>query len=102
MTMQEYLEEIEHAASETLRLVWSEHQQLEDFQAHLALLRAQIEDSQRRIDWLNENPEFDDDSQATYMTHESYFGPEKELYYRVKLWPNFRPCWMCGSSRRML
>jgi hypothetical protein len=84
MTMQEYLNEMKHAATDTLRLVWSERKQLEDFEAHLARLRLEIENSQRRIDWLNENPEFDDDFQATYMTYESYFGPEKELYYSGK------------------
>jgi len=84
MKMQEYLKEIEHAATETLRLARSERKQLEDFEAHLSCLRSQLEDSRSRIEWLNQNPDFDDDFQATYMTYESYFGPEQELYHSGK------------------
>jgi hypothetical protein len=41
MTMPEYLKEIEHAASETLRLAWSEQKQLEELEAFIARLTAQ-------------------------------------------------------------
>ena len=81
MRMQEYLNEMKHAASETLRLSWSEHKQLEDLEAYIARLTAQIEDSARRIQWLTDNPEFDDDLQSTAMHWESYFGPEKDKHY---------------------
>jgi hypothetical protein len=38
MAMSEYLKEMEHAASETLRLVWSECKQLEVLEAQIARL----------------------------------------------------------------
>jgi hypothetical protein len=88
MDMPEYLHAIEHAASETLRLVWSEHQLLEELQAKIAALAAEIEDTNSRIDWLRENPAFDDDLQATAMHWESYFGPEKEQFHAEKRKPD--------------
>jgi hypothetical protein len=87
MTMADYLNEMKHAASEALRLIWSEHKQLEELEALIARLAAEIEESQRRITWLRDNPEFDDDFQGTYMTYESYFGPEKDKYYAEKSKP---------------
>lgn len=80
MKMSEYLHEIKHAASESLCLVWSEHHQLEQLNARIAKLAAEIEASARTVEWLTANPEFDDDLQATAMHWESYFGPEKEQY----------------------
>jgi hypothetical protein len=50
-------------------------------------LSAEIEDSARRVQWLIDNPEFDDDLQATAMHWESYFGPEKDKYYAEKSRP---------------
>jgi hypothetical protein len=87
MTMPEYLKEIEHAASETLRLAWSEQKQLEELEAYIGRLTAQIEESARRVQWLVDNPEFDDDLQSTAMHWESYFGPEKEKFYAEKSKP---------------
>ena len=87
MTISEYLIEIEHAATETLRLVWSEQQRLDALEALIGRLSAEIEDSARRVQWLIDNPEFDDDLQATAMHWESYFGPEKDKYYAEKSKP---------------
>jgi hypothetical protein len=87
MTMQEYLKEIEHAASETLRLAWSELKQLEELEAYIGRLTAQIEESARRVQWLIDNPEFDDDLQSTAMHWDSYFGPEKDKFYAEKSKP---------------
>lgn len=87
MTISEYLIEIEHAATETLRLVWSEQQRLDALEALIGRLSAEIEDSARRVQWLIDNPEFDDDLQATAMHWESHFGPEKDKYYAEKSKP---------------
>jgi hypothetical protein len=81
MTMTEYLKGIEYAATETLRLVWSEHEQYEALEAKLAALGAEIKDTDERIAWLQANPDFDDDLQSTAMHWESYFGPEKEAFH---------------------
>lgn len=79
--MPEYLNEIEHAATETLRLVWSEQEHYEALQTKLVALGAQIADTNERIAWLQANPDLDDDLQSTAMYWESYFGPEKEASY---------------------
>jgi hypothetical protein len=81
MKMPEYLKEIEHAATETLRLVWSEQNHYEELQAKLAALGAEITDTHERIAWLQANPDLDDDLQSTAMYWESYFGPEKEAFH---------------------
>ena len=81
MKMTEYLEEIEHAATETLRLVWSEEERYEVLEAKLAALVAQIQDTGERIAWLQANPDLDDDFQPTAMHWESYFGSEKEAFH---------------------
>ena len=79
--MPEYLKEIEHAAKETLRLVWSEQEQYQALEVKLAALGAGIKDTRERIAWLQANPDFDDDLQATAMYWESYFGPEKGAFH---------------------
>jgi hypothetical protein len=61
MNMPEYLREIEYAASETLRLVWSEQERYEALMPKLDALGAEIEDTHQRISWLQANPDFDDD-----------------------------------------
>jgi hypothetical protein len=90
MTMPEYLKEIEHAASETLRLAWSEQKQFEELDAFIARLTEQIEESARRVEWLIDNPEFDDDLQSTAMHWDSYFGPEKDKFYAEKSKPELQ------------
>jgi hypothetical protein len=87
MDMRTYLREIEHAATETLKLVWSERKRLAELKTRIASLTAGIEDTARRIEWLNQNPEFDDDGQATADYWDSYFGPEKERYHAEKRQP---------------
>jgi hypothetical protein len=81
MKMLEYLKEIEHATTETLRLVWSEQEHYEALQAKLAALGAEITDTHERIAWLQANPDLDDDLQSTAMYWESHFGPEKEAFH---------------------
>ncbi len=81
MRMTEYLKEIEHAATETLRLVWPEQEQYEALEAKLAALGDEITDTHERVAWLQTNPDFDDDLQSTAVYWESYFGPEKEAFH---------------------
>lgn len=97
MKMREYLDEIEHAASETLRLVWSENRELEELKGKVERLTKEIIDTDRRIDWLVANPDFDDDFQATAMHWDSYFGPEKELFHAEKSRPELE---MLVETRR--
>jgi len=81
MKMPDYLKEIEHAAAETLQLIWSEQDRYEAQLAILATLGAVIKDTHERIAWLEANPDCDDDLQSTAMYWESYFGPEKEEFH---------------------
>lgn len=75
--MAEYLREIQYAATETLRLVWHEYQQLTELERKISGFSLEIEGSNRRLEWLYANPEFDDDHLSTYIHWESYFGPQK-------------------------
>lgn len=81
MKMKEYLKEIEHAATETLRLVWSEREQFQVLDARIAALGAEIKQTHECITWLQANPDLDDDMQSTAMYWDSYFGPEKEAFH---------------------
>ena len=85
--MRSYLHEIEHAASETLRLVWFEHQQMEELKAKIASTTAEVEDAAQRLEWLRMNPAMDDDNLSTAIYWDTYFGPEKERYYAEKSRP---------------
>ena len=84
MQMSEYLSEIQHAVSNTFELASSEHRQLEAIDALITRQAAEAEESARRVQWLVDNPDLDDDMLATSMYWESYFGPEKDLYYAKK------------------
>src|ERR1700730_14801896 len=83
-----YLHEIEHAASETIKLIWFEREQMENLQARIAALTANVEDSNRRLEFLALNPDLDDDNDSTAIYWESYFGPEKDRFYAEKRKPD--------------
>jgi hypothetical protein len=87
MDINTYLQQIEHAASETLKLIWFERKQLEDLQAQLASLSAEVDDANRRLDFLALNPDLDDENDSTAIYWETYFGPEKERHYAEKSKP---------------
>jgi len=86
--MNRYLHEIEHAASETLRLIWFEHQQMEELQARIASATAEVQDAAQRLAWLRLNPDMDDDNLSTAVYWDTYFGPEKERFYAEKSRPD--------------
>lgn len=85
--MADYLHEINHAATETLRLVWHEHRRMEELQARIAALTSEVEDAARRVEFLALNPDLDDEGIGTMIHWETYFGPEKERYYAEKSKP---------------
>jgi hypothetical protein len=84
MDMPAYLHEIKHAASETLGLVWFEHQQMEKLQGRIVSLNAEVQDAAERLAWLSANPDLDDDNLSTAIYWDTYFGPEKDRYYAEK------------------
>jgi hypothetical protein len=84
MDMPGYLHEIKHAASETLRLVWFEHQQVEELQRKIASATAEVQDAAERLECLQSNPDMDDDNLSTAIYWDTYFGPDKDRYYAEK------------------
>jgi hypothetical protein len=84
MDMPEYLHEIQHAASETLRLVWFERQQMEELEQRIAPLTAEVEDAARRLEWLRANADLDDDNLSTAIYWDTHFGSDKDRYYAEK------------------
>lgn len=83
-----YLDEIEHAAKETLKLTWFERKQMENLQARIASLSAEVEDANRRLEFLALNPDLDDDNDSTAIYWDTYFGPEKDRFYAEKSKPD--------------
>lgn len=83
-----YLREIEHAAGETLKLIWFERRQMEELQNRIAGLSAEVEDANRRLEFLGLNPDLDDDNDSTAIYWDTYFGPEKDRFYAEKSKPD--------------
>ena len=46
-------------------------------------LTAATEDGYRRVEFLAMNPELDDDGLGTAIHWDTYFGPDKERYYKA-------------------
>jgi hypothetical protein len=88
MDLQTYLHEIEHAAGETLKLVWFERRQMEDLQVRIAALSAEVADANRRLESMALNPDLDDDNLSTSIYWDTYFGPEKDRFYAEKSKPD--------------
>jgi hypothetical protein len=82
--MEEYLREIEYAATETLRLVWREEKELEELLALIGRSEKEIAEANARMEFLAKNPELDDEGIGTAIHWDTYFGPEKERYYAEK------------------
>jgi hypothetical protein len=84
MDIATYLQEVEYAATETIRLVWFEREQLENLEIRVRKLKVEVEDAGQRLNWLGVNPEFDVDNDSTALYWDTYFGPAKDLFYEQK------------------
>ena len=83
MKISNYLIEIRHAVETVIGEIHREHKILETLQADLVPLTAATEDGYRRVEFLAMNPELDDDGLGTAIHWDTYFGPDKERYYKA-------------------
>src|SRR4051812_2323427 len=84
MDMKTYLREIEYAATTVIKLVWDEHAQLNELDGRIQAATKQMEEGYRFVQFLNDNPDLDDDNLATAVHWDTYFGPDKERHYALK------------------
>ncbi|MEG3998065.1 hypothetical protein [Microcoleus sp. SVA1B1] len=84
MLLDDYLAEIEHAVVTVISEIHAEHEHLAQLQLELTALTAATEDGYRRAEFFALNPEFDDEGLATAIHWDTYFGPDKDRYYKER------------------
>lgn len=85
MDMNGYLTEIEYAASNTIDLIWAEHNRITELTAEVAKLGRVVEDNYQRSVTLRDYSEDMDDVMAGVGAYwENYFGEDKELFHKSK------------------
>ncbi len=84
MDMNSYLREIEYAATSVIKLVWDEHAQMNDIDARIQAATKEMEEGYKLVQFLQDNPDFDDDHLSTAVHWDTHFGPDKERYYALK------------------
>lgn len=82
MEIANYLIEIEHAVSTVISEIYRESDLLAELQQELVKLNAATEDGYRRAEFLAMNPELDDEGLGTAIHWDTYFGPDKERFYK--------------------
>ena len=85
MTMEEYLKEIEFAATPILPAIWHEHAELKKMQTEVADLARRVEAEYRAAQSIADDAmDADDVMLATARHWENYFGDDKTLYHKDK------------------
>lgn len=83
MDMNAYLVEIEYAASNTINLIWAEHNRIEELKVEIDKLAPIVEDNYRRAQTLQQYGEDIDDVMLGVGMHwENYFGDDKTLHHK--------------------
>ncbi len=79
MPMQDYLTEIEYAASSLIPIIWEERKQLRKLEEEVASLQRVVEDNYFRAESVAMNAaDSDDVAAATGMYWDNYFGEDRE------------------------
>ena len=85
MTLADYLNEMEYAVSCVIVALWHEHDEAEKLRKEIEDLRRVAEDSYQRVQFIQQHPEDADDVMLGVGIHwDTYFGEDKEQYYKSK------------------
>lgn len=82
MRISAYLQEIEHAIRHVIGEVHREHAEVKRLRAEIESLTREVEDGYRRSEWLALNPDLDDEGMGTATYWDTYFGSDKERFYK--------------------
>jgi hypothetical protein len=80
MNINSYLSEIEHAARSLIGLLWEEHRQVEELQAQVEKLTAEVRDGYRRAAAWKDSEDPDDVMAGAGIQWGTYFGPDKQRH----------------------
>lgn len=85
LTMPEYLQETEFAASNLIPIIWGERHRLREREAEVAALTERVRETYERARSIGADAEDADDvGLATAMHWDNYFGDDKERYHKDK------------------
>jgi hypothetical protein len=82
--MNQYLQDIEYAASSVIDAIWREQAEIEHMDNKLVGLIRQAEDNYRRAENLQMEEDMDDYMGGVGLMWATYFGEEKEAYHLDK------------------
>ena len=82
MKIPDYLIEIRHAVETVVSEIYREQNVLNETRAELEALTAATDDGYRRAEFLAMNPDLDDDGLGTAIHWDTYFGVDKDRYYK--------------------
>lgn len=82
MKISDYLTEIRHAVETVVAEIYREQDILAKTRAELTALTAATEDGYRRAEFLAINPHLDDEGLGTAIHWDTYFGVDKDRYYK--------------------
>jgi len=81
MNMQNYLDEIEHAANLLIEAVWMEYHEVEKLTQKTLKLTTEMEDGYRRAQAFQDSEDPDDIMLGVGIHWDTYFGADKERFH---------------------
>jgi hypothetical protein len=79
MDMQSFLNEIEHAVVPVIASIWGESERVRLAEAAVKASQLAIDENLKRMKWLDDNPDLDDDGLGTLLKWDTYFDAEPAL-----------------------
>ena len=85
MTLNDYLTEIEYAATQVIESLWHERKEAEALRKEIEALQKAAEANYAQAEWIQQNAEDADDVMLGVGIHwDTYFGEDKDQYYKSK------------------
>lgn len=82
MELNDYLSEIRPAVDVVMAEIHREQDVVQQLDDEIERLKAATDDGYQRMDFLARNPDLDDDGLATAIYWDTYFGADKDRYYK--------------------